>query len=124
MTNVTLSGVEYQVGPAKALPGLQAIGLIAKHLRVIEPTLSLFTAAAQDPATDWIALALSALETLQPLLSDDVGDVFRWLSLMSGIDQTTIENASLLDLGGIMSALAQENNLAGLLAVARGASRE
>jgi hypothetical protein len=113
---VFLRGQRYQIDSCKALAGVQVVFLLTKYVKVTKPIVA---SLAKDPlrtaegGVDYAQIAFEVLTALGPLAESAPGDLFRMLSLLTGIDQATLEGAEFADLLPLLVAIARVNNLVG-----------
>jgi hypothetical protein len=104
-SSVRIGETEYTVSPARSEPGMVALFVLAKYAKPLMPII------VQAGKTDATQLALDTLTALADFGEGTVGDLFRIVSLLSGIDADVLKGAEFKELGAVLSAVARENDL-------------
>ena len=112
---------EYTIGPVKAFPGIQAIGILAKHHDVLVPLVTEIMdwfSAEEEARKPMSELAVSIVSKLQQQI-ENPNDLFRVVSLLSGIDEEIVKNCTLGEWLNVVKAVFRHNNVLGFAVIVK-----
>jgi hypothetical protein len=112
---LTLSDKEYRIKRCSPMAGVTAIGILFRYARPAIPVLR----QIGEPNTDYLKLLADFMEVMGPNLEEKPEDLFKIVSLLSGISvEDLANNIDFVEFGDVIGAIFKVTNMRGLLSLA------